>query len=236
MRPQDITITITKTVPKLICTICKEDVTELADQELQENHKIYFCSKCGKASGAVSHNREDIVKHIQENHKVDAGKDDNELPMVPAENENSNDSGIAVYSDDTSYDAEVSELKANTTENGTKEIQAKHQHSWKKEAKTEKVIMGYKTVYEDHDFCCVCGKDLNDWYVAAKKQAKEMGIENCSETPIYQETISKHIDQHIAETGLFSTRVDEVKVKKPIYKEITVISESCECGAKRTTK
>ena len=55
MRPQDITITITKTVPKLICTICKEDVTELSDQELQEKHKIYFCSKCGQNSEAVSH-------------------------------------------------------------------------------------------------------------------------------------------------------------------------------------
>ena len=237
MRPQDITITITKTVPKLICTICKEDVTELSDQELQEKHKIYFCSKCGQNSEAVSHSKEDIVKHIQENHKVD--KDDNELPMVPIEDENSTDNSIAAQDDagnNAFYDAEVSELMANTAENGTKEIQAKHQHSWKKEAKTEKVIMGYKTVYEDHDFCCVCGKDLNDWYVAAKKQAKELGIEDCSETPIYQETISKHIDQHIAETGLFSTRVDEVKVKKPIYNNITVIAASCNCGMSRVEK
>ena len=120
MRPQDITITIAKTVPKLICTICKEDVTELSDQELQEKHKIYFCSKYGQGSEAVSHSKEDIVKHIQENHKVD--KDDNELPMVPIEDENSTDNSIAVQNDagnNASYDAEVSELKANTTENDT---------------------------------------------------------------------------------------------------------------------
>lgn len=217
MHPQDITITITKTVPKLICTICKEDVTELSDQELQENHKIYFCSKCGKDSEAVSHNREDIVKHIQENHKVDAGKDDNELPMVPAEDENSNDSGIAVYSDDTSYDAEVSESKANTTENGIKEIQAKHHHSWKKETKTEKLVVGYKTTKETHDICQVCG---NDW------------------STMNDDAVFSEIDKHIAEgawnAGSSYTKI--ITVRKPIYKEITVISESCECGAKRTTK
>lgn len=244
MRPQDITITLTKTVPKLICTICKEDVTELSDQELQEKHKIYFCSKCGQNSEAVSHSKEDIVKHIQENHKVD--KDDNELPMVPIEDENSTDNSIAAQDDagnNASYDAEVSELMANTAENGTKEIQAKHQHSWKKEAKTEKVVVGYKIVKESHTTCQVCNKDLEDWYTASKKYADEHGLTGTdifsgTTNPVYKATIEAHIDKHLEEGAwnAGSTREDIVTVKKPIYGNVTVTTESCDCGASRIYK
>ena len=218
MRPQDITITVTKTVPKLICTVCKEDVTELSDQELQEKHKIYFCSKCGQNSEAVSHSKEDIVKHIQENHKVD--KDDNELPMVPIEDENSSDSSIAVQNDsgsNTAYDATVSELKANTTENGTKEIQAKHQHSWKKEAKTEKVLVGYKTTKETHDICQVCG---NDW--------------NTMNDEAVLSEIEKHLSEGAWNAGSSYTKI--ITVKTPIYNNITVIAASCNCGMSRIEK
>ncbi len=34
--------------------------------ELQEKHKIYFCSKCGQNSEAVSHSKEDIVKPMMQ--------------------------------------------------------------------------------------------------------------------------------------------------------------------------
>lgn len=233
MRPQDITITITKTVPKLICTVCKEDVTELSDQELQEKHKIYFCSKCGQNSEAVSHSKEDIVKHIQENHKVD--KDDNELPMVPIEDENSTDNSIAVQNDagnNASYDAEVSELKANTTENGTKEIQIKHKHEW--ELTSEKKQTGTKKIKETHDICQVCNKDLNDWLVAAEKQAEEMGIDLPSETPIFQSTVAAHMHKHLEEGAwnAGSTRTEIIVVEKPVFKTIT--TGQCSCGYSRT--
>ena len=107
-----------------------------------------------------------------------------------------------------------------------------HHHDWK--MVQEKKQIGTKKVEEAHDFCVSCGKDLNDWYVAAKKQAKEMGLERCSEAPIYRETIAAHRDKHIKETGCFSTTVDSVTVEKPVYGMVYVAK--CDCGATRTVR
>ena len=109
-----------------------------------------------------------------------------------------------------------------------------HHHDWK--MIQEKKQIGTKKVEEAHDICQVCDKDLNDWYVAAKKQAKEMGIERVSETPIYQETIAKHDQKHLDEGAwnAGSTRVDYVIVEKPVYGMVNVAK--CDCGATRTVR
>ena len=109
-----------------------------------------------------------------------------------------------------------------------------HHHDWK--MVQEKKQIGTKKVEETHDICQACGKDLNDWYVAAKEQAKEMGIERVSETPIYQETIAKHDQKHLDEGAwnAGSTRPEIVTVEKPVYGMVNVAK--CDCGATRTVR
>lgn len=56
--------------------------------------------------------------------------------------------------------------------------------------------------------------------------------------PVFKATIEAHIDKHLEEGAwnAGSTRQDIVTVKKPIYGNVTVTTESCDCGASRIYK
>lgn len=86
-------------------------------------------------------------------------------------------------------------------------------------------------------------KDLEDWYTASKKYADEHGLTGTdifsgTTNPVYKATIEAHIDKHLEEGAwnAGSTREDVVTVKKPIYGNVTVTTESCDCGATRSTR
>ena len=198
MRPQDITTTIKKQVPKKVCTFCNEDVTELSEEELNAKHSVYYCSICGK-DAVASQNKEDIEKHIREKHNLD----ENETPIITASN--------------NTETAEVKKADPAVKEDGTKEITKNHHHNWKAEKKRETLLVGYKTVLEDHDICQVCGKD---WNTMTEEEVKE--------------DIHNHLNDKAWNAG--SNRVEEVKVKKPIYKDVMVYVAKCDCGATRTVR
>ena len=111
-----------------------------------------------------------------------------------------------------------------------------HHHDWK--MVQEKKQIGTKKVEEDHDFCVVCGKDLNDWYEEAEAYAKEHGLTGQDVYDSYVNPkmipLQQHIDKHISETGRFSTTVDSVTVEKPVYGMVYVAK--CDCGATRTVR
>ena len=109
-----------------------------------------------------------------------------------------------------------------------------HHHDWK--MVQEKKQIGTKKVEETHDICQVCDKDFHEWDMMAEQQAKEMGIERISETPIYRETIAKHIYKHLDEGAwnAGSTRTEIVTVEKPVYGMVNVAK--CDCGATRTVR
>lgn len=72
LNPQNMTfkVTYTKEMPEVFCKTCGEDITAMTEKMQNEKHgTTYYCSVCGlnsEDSTATSHNREDIVKHIEE--------------------------------------------------------------------------------------------------------------------------------------------------------------------------
>ena len=92
-----------------------------------------------------------------------------------------------------------------------------HHHDWKVEKKRETLLVGYKTVLEDHDICQVCGKD---WNTMTEEEVRE--------------DIHNHLIDKAWNAG--SSSVEAVKVKKPIYKDITVYVSKCDCGVTRTVR
>ena len=109
-----------------------------------------------------------------------------------------------------------------------------HHHDWK--MVQEKKQIGTKKVEETHDICVVCGKDLNDWYVAADEYAKthDCGPTGTDDNPVYDQTIRAHRNKHIEETGCYSTTTKIVTVEKPVYGMVYVAK--CDCGATRTVR
>ena len=84
---------------------------------------------------------------------------------------------------------------------------------------------------------------MDAWEKASQEYAKEHGLTGtdifCGTTnPVFKATIEAHIDKHLEEGAwnAGSTRQDIVTVKKPIYGNVTVTTESCDCGATRSTR
>lgn len=225
LNPQNMTfkVTYTKELPEVFCKTCGEDITAMTEKMQNEKHgTTYYCSVCGlnsEDSTATSHNREDIVKHIEEKHAAVTQSED-EDQNVPA----------------------VEELnQVQREESGNKKsvtiTDDQHQHAWEKTTGTEKRIVGYEYKTRTHEWCNAAFKDPKtgkltpcnyDW--TEYDYANDIGELSDDEL---LDMIKKHVqeDKEKGALGYGSTRTEVRYDKVPIKKTVTVTKYTCSCGA-----
>lgn len=235
LNPQNMTfkVTYTKEMPEVFCKTCGEDITAMTEKMQNEKHgTTYYCSVCGlnsEDSTAASHNKEDIVKHIEEKHAAVTQSED-EDQNVPA----------------------VEELsKVQREETGNKKsvtiTDDQHQHEWEKTTGTEERITGYKykTVYKT--ICNAALPDGKGGWVPCNFDLTEINREfseyvnkngyTLNDDEYYDNKWYKAIKGHIYEDeakgakGWGSSRNEYDYVKTPIKENITVTKYTCSCGA-----
>ena len=281
MRPQDITVPVGTKITEMNCFVCNRDVSDIGEQQLQDEHKIYYCSKCG-INKFASHSHFDAIDHLRDVHKKkseyyccnvckakyhdDKRKDSTiAIHFYPHENndtcnqdKNVVEEHVKNYKHDEKfiadkkidgpkviavsyYDYEGADIKTASAKTYTKiinEITKPHKHCWKTETISAERVMKYKDEIEYHDFCRICGEDLNDLDKAFRNYIDSNGYtidddEFCNNE--YYERLREHDYKDVDKYGIWGQyESNYVEVKVPIKKKITVNKYSCDCGASRT--
>ena len=219
LNPQNMTfkVTYTKEMPEVFCKTCGEDITAMTEKMQNEKHgTTYYCSACGlnsEDSTAASHNKEDIVKHIEEKHAA----------VTQSEDEDQNAPTVE----------ELGQIQREETGNkkSVTITDDQHQHAWEKTTGTEERITGYKykTVYKT-----ICNAALPDgkggWVPC---NFDETDYDNSMTDDEYAEFTLKHTleDKAKGARGYGSSRNEYDYVKIPIKKSVTVTKYTCSCGA-----
>ena len=235
LNPQNMTfkVTYTKEVPEVFCKTCGEDITAMTEKEQNEKHgTTYYCSVCGlnsEDSTAVSHSREDIVKHIEEKHAA----------VTQSEDEDQNVPAVE----------ELSQVQREETGNkkSVTITDDQHQHAWEKTTGTEESITGYKykTVYKT--ICNAALPDGKGGWVPCNFDLTEINREfseyvnkngyTLDDDEYYDNEWYKKLTEHEnydrdhGAKGWGSSRNEYDYVKTPIKKNITVTKYTCSCGA-----
>ena len=199
-------------------TMCPQDITN--SEKVQVPKKV--CEFCHEDVTELS-DEEVNAKHsvyycsiCGKDTVASHNKEDIEKHIREKHNLDENETLIVTANNNTEA-AVVKKADPVVKEDGTKEIIKNHHHNWKTEEKRETQLVGYKTVLEDHDICQVCGKD---WNTMTEEEVKE--------------DIHNHLNDKAWNAG--SSRVEKVRVKKPIYKDVVVNVAKCDCGATRTVR
>lgn len=235
LNPQNMTfkVTYTKEMPEVFCKTCGEDITAMTEKMQNEKHgTTYYCSVCGlnsEDSTAVSHSREDIVKHIEEKHAA----------VTQSEDEDQNVPAVE----------ELSQVQREETGNkkSVTITDDQHQHAWEKTTGTEESITGYKykTVYKT--ICNAALPDGKGGWVPCNFDLTEINREfseyvnkngyTLDDDEYYDNEWYKKLTEHEnydrdhGAKGWGSSRNEYDYVKTPIKKNITVTKYTCSCGA-----